>query len=354
MNNGGTITASSRTITITSPGKPSTTYPYTYSGENLSIFRLGLGSSGIVYGGTELPYDFFAFNPGKPTAGVSMQGQIGGGEPYSLLAYNQLLYIAAYSAPNLEIYDPSKPFDVTENPLNIPSGNFQSSLRPLAMIGAPNNHLYIGAIAPYGALTGPLVVWNTQNNSDIQEFFPIKNQGIESLATTTGSCQNGTAGYCIIGGTTIFGGGGTTPATSSAQLFSWNAANNTVIHQYLIPNVSNPTTITDLLTNPANGYIYGIANNRTGSYVFVFNPATGTFVSAGTKLPFSADIYNSAAIYQGKIWGVSSQGIFNINLGNLSQATLIPSANPITAGFAIQANVIYFASKSSLWSYTIS
>ena len=353
LRDGGAITVSARSIAISSPGKPQATYPYTYRGENLSIFRLGLGSNGIVYGGTVLPYDFLAFNPGKPSDGIMMQGQLGGGEPYSMLAYNQLLYIAAYSAPNLEIYDPSKPFDITKNPLNIPSGNFQPSLRPLAMIGAPGNHLFIGAIAPYGRLTGPLIVWNTRNNSDIQEYFPVQNQGVASLTTTAGRCQNSAGSYCIIGATTIFGGGGTIPATSSARIFSWDPVNHAVLRQYSIPNVSNATSITDLLTNPANGYIYGIANNRTGSYIFVFNPHSGTFINGGTKLPFSGEIYNSAVIYQGKIWGVSSRGIFNINLVNVSQATLIPSPRSITAGFVMSRNVIYFASKSSLWSYTI-
>jgi|SRR5579875_49228 hypothetical protein len=352
LNDGGTISVSNTQITVTHPGKSSSIFPYMYAGRNLSIFRFAAGPDGKVYGGTVLPYDFFSFNPANPAAGVMMNGQIGNGEPYAQLTYNKLFYIASYTSPSLEIYDPAQPFNGTTNPALISSNNFQSDLRPEAMIGAANNHLYIGAIASYGKLTGPLVIWNTLNNNDIQEYFPIQNQGIVSLTTTKGNCLNSSGNYCVIGGTTIYGGGGTNPSTSSAQLFSWDVTTSMVVHRYFIPAVSNPNTITDLLVNPANGYVYGIATNSSGNYLFIFNPATGTFINQGSKLPFSGPIYNSAAIYNGKIWGLSSQGVFSINLQNTSQVILALSSVTITAGFAMIGATIYFASGSNLYSYT--
>ncbi len=170
---------------------------------------------------------------------------------------------------------------------------------------------------------------------------------------TTGACQDSGGNQCLIGGTTIYGGEGTTPKTSSAQLFSWDMTKKTVIHQYTIPNVTAPILITDLVTNPVNGYVYGIARTTSENYLFTFNPSTGTIVSSGKILPFGAVIYNSAVIYQGKIWGLSYQGVFNIDLNNVGQATLIKSPELITAGFAMQGNSIYFATNSGLWSYTL-
>ena len=353
LSDGGTININNTTITVTHPNQKSATFPYTYAGRSLSIFRLALGPDGNVYGGTVLPYDFFTFSPSNPSAGVQMKGQRGWGEPYSELAFNKLFYTASYYSPSLEVYDPSKPFDGNTNPQVIASNNFQQDLRPEAMIGAANNHLYIGAIASYGKLTGPLVIWNTLNNNDIQEYFPIQNQSVVSLTTTKGTCLNSGGSYCVIGGTTIYGGGGTNPSTSAAQLFSWDVTKNTVVHHYFIPGVSNPNTITDLLVNPTNGYVYGIATNSAGNYVFVFNPATGAFINNGSKLPFSSAIYNSATIYNGKIWGLSSQGVFSINLQNVSQMTLVPSSAAITAGFAMSGITMYFASGSNLYSYRI-
>lgn len=127
-----------------------------------------------------------------------------------------------------------------------------------------------------------------------------------------------------------------------------------VAHQYTIPNVSAVNTITDLVTNPANGYVYGIACASSGTYAFVFNPATGTFINGGTLLPFSGAIYNSAAFYNGKIWGLSPQGVFSIDPLHLSKATVSKSPAPVTAGFVLRGNKMYFASASQLWSYQLS
>ena len=355
LHDGSTINVTATSIIVIQPNQVTKTYPYTYRGENISLFRIGAGPNGKVYAGSLLPYDLFSFDPRQPASGLLMQGQVGGGQPYSLLAYNQKLYIAAYGEPlgTLEIYDPSKPLGDQMNPVTIPSEIIRHDLRSEALVEASNNHLYVGAIASYGELTGPLIDWNPQNNSDIQEYFPIQDQGVSSLAVTTGTCQGSTGNQCLIGGTTIYGGEGTTPKTSSAQLFSWDMTKKTVIHQYTIPNVTAPILITDLVTNPINGYVYGIARTTSENYLFTFNPATGAIVSSGKMLPFGAVIYNSAAIYQGKIWGLSYQGVFNINLNNVGQATLIKSPEVITTGFALQGNSIYFATNSGLWSFTL-
>jgi len=354
FHDGSTIQVTTTSIIVTQANKATKTYPYTYTGKNTSFFRIARGPDGKVYAGSLLPYDLFSFDPRQPNNGVQILGQVGGGEPYSLLAYNQKLYIAAYGESSvLEIYDPWKPLSDSTNPVAIPSQSIRKDLRPQALVEASNNQLYVGAIASYGELTGPLIAWNPQNNSDIQEYFPIQNQGVSSLAATRGACQGSGGDQCLIGGTTIYGGEGTTPKTSAAQLFSWDLTKKTVIHQYTIPNVTDPIMITDLITNPANGYVYGIARTTSENYLFIFNPSTGTIVSSVKFLPFGAVIYNSVAIYQGKIWGLSYQGVFNIDLNNVSQATLIRSPDVITTGFALQGNNIYFASNSGLWSYTL-
>lgn len=330
------------------------TFPYTYQGKKLSIFRLGLGPDGQIYGGTTLPYDLFSYAPNNPSAGVTVKGQVGWGQPYSFLAYNNLLYIGAYSAPPLAVYNPTRPFDAQSNPLNV-SGNLPTDLRSQAMTAAPNNYLYMGATAGYGQMTGPLVVMNTQNTSNIQQFFPVQNQGVATLITSSSTCQGSSASFCIIGGTSIYGGSGTTSQTISAQLFSWDPTTNAVVHTYSVPDVSNPNTITDLVTDPSTGYVYGIATSSDGCYLFVFNPSSGQFINGGTLLPLDRGAtYNSATIYNGKFWGVSPDGIFSVDLSDLTQSTLYPSSVTITAGFALNGNTLYFASNSSLWSFTIS
>jgi len=350
---GRTITVGTTNMTIMSPDKSTKTYPYLYAGQPMMIFRMGLGPDQKIYGGTALPYDFFSFDPVSPAAGVAMLGQAGDGEPYSMLSVNNRLYIASYSLPILSIYDPSQSFDAKTNPLNINPPGMAVSMRPQALVASSDGHLYVGTIAAYGQLTGSLIAWNTQNNSDIVQYYPVPNQGISSLTTVQGSCKDIVNG-CLIGGSTITGGSGSTSVASSAVLFSWDTTKNAVAHQYTLPNVSAVSTITDLVTNPANGYVYGIACASSGTYAFVFNPATGKFINGGTLLPFSGAIYNSATLYNGKIWGLTSQGIFSIDPLHLSKATLSKSPAPVTAGFVLRGNKMYFASNSQLWSYQLS
>jgi hypothetical protein len=280
---GRTITVGETSITITYPDKSIKTYPYLYAGQPLAIFRIGLGPDQKIYGGTILPYDLISFDPASLTKRVTMLGQIGGGEPYSMLAANNRFYIAGYGSPTMTIYDPIQPFNAQANSFTFTPQDMPTSLRPQALIAGSNNHLYAGAIAPYGALTGPLISWNTQNNSDIVQYYPVQNQGVSSLAVAGQSCKDVVSGSCLIGGTTIYDGGGTTPKASAAVLFSWDTTKNVMAHQYTIPNVSAVSTITDLVTNPANGYVYGIACASSGTYVFVFNPATGKFINGTAR-----------------------------------------------------------------------
>ena len=358
LKDGSTIAVSPTTTTISHPDGSTQTFPYTYTGRNLSIFRLGAGPNGKIYGGTAMPYDFFSFDTSHPTSGTSTLGQLGDGEPYSFAAFNGLLNIAAYSSQPLEIFNPTQPFNAAANPFNAATSTVQTDLRPQAMISAPNGNLYIGAIASYGKLTGPLIAWNTGNRADQQEFYPEQNQGVTSLTLSRGKCQGSGGSFCVIGGTSIYGGSGTTPTTSAAQLFTWDTTTNTIVRQYTIPNVRNPSMITDLVTDQASGYVYGIAISSAGDYVFAFNPATGTFVNGVKLLPFGfpGSVYNSATIYNGKFWGVAPQGIFSVNLGagSIGQATLFQSSSTITAGFAVSGNALYFGSNSDLWSYTMS
>lgn len=352
---GSYIAVSTTTITLTYPNGSTKSYPYTYAGRNLFVFRLGLGPDGNVYSGTAMPFDLFSFNPAQPGVGVTLHGYAGDGQAYAMQAYHNRLYIASYGGPGpaLSSYDPARPFSST-NPLSNPAGNVPEDLRPWGMTTAPNGKVYIGALASYGKQTGPLIAWNTQNNSDVQQFFPITDQGITSLSITGGHCQYSTASYCLIGGTSIYGGSGTTPSTSNAQLFTWDVTGNKVIHTYAIPNVKNVSQITDLVVNPANGYVYGVAASSQGCYLFAFNPTNGTFLNGGTLLPLGAGAtYNSAIIYNGKFWGLAPEGVFNVNLANLAPPTLIHSPTTINAGFAVKGNILYFGSNSGLWSYTM-
>ncbi len=348
--NGDKLVLQYPSITIMHPDKSTDSFANTYHGKDLHIWRIGSGPGHLIYGGTVFPYNMFAFHPQQPDAGIFLLGQAEGGQPYAMLNKDEKLYSAVYGGPPLQIFDPQQPFTSQTNPQYILDSGIPQDVRALAMVRMNDGMISIGAIASYGQLTGPLVMWNTKTPRYVQQYYPVTNEGIASL--TVGPTFDH-AQSSLIGGTTIYGGSGISPTSSGAHLFIWNVEARRVSQIYTIPNVPNALTITDLSTDPSTGYIYGIAQSLQGSYAFIFNELTGTFIDGGTLLPIDVgQLYNSAAIYQGKLWGLFPSGIFAIDLQNLQHVSAWPSPTEITAGFAMQDGTLYYASHNQLWSYT--
>jgi sugar lactone lactonase YvrE len=93
------------------------------------------------------------------------------------------------------------------------------------------------------------------------------------------------------------------------------------------------------------------ARRAPGATLFVFDPATRE-VSHVTPLDFDT-IYNSVAVGpDGKIWGLSSSGIFQIDAESCRISLAAMAPEPITGGFAMDSTGIYYASGSSLYRYT--
>ena len=352
-------------------------YPYTYQGNNIKIFRIGIGPDSNIYAGSILPFYLTKFIPGNPASGLINLGPIAAGEPYSMLSYNGKLEIATYTSPALMSYDPTTP--ISPNPYVSPncgattnapnpqclnvinnwssSGGVAGDLRPEALIAAPDGNLYTGSVAHFGQLNGPLVKWNVQTGT-ASAYYPFSNLGVGSLAVAN-ACQGVTStAFCLIGGTTTFGGVGATPTATTSPLFIWDPAANAMVSNFTIPNAPKVSKITDLITNPKNNYVYGIAMSSSGNYLFIFNPKTGTFVNGGTPFPFSP-IYNSVDIgSDGNIWGVAATGIFRINLTTNTAQLVSLSPQPITAGFVLvkdptNGDTIYFGSNADLYMFSV-
>ncbi|GEM_PF-1087054 len=365
-------------VVVKHPDGTQDTRAYTYGGAFPNIFRLAQGPDNAIYAGTVLPYYLTKFSPAAPAAALTNLGYLGGGEPYSMLASGGKLVMGAYSAGALLLnYDPSLP--VAPNPYinpkcsattNLPNpqciqniaglDNARPSgdLRTKPLIAGLDGNLYTGSVGHYGQTNGPLIKWNQQSNT-ASAYYPYPNLGIASLASAP-VCQGiTTANACLIAGTTTGVGGGATVTATTSPLFIWNTATNAMVKQFTIPSVTNIVEISSLILNPATNYIYGIANNTHGSYLFIFNPKTGTFINGGTKLPFTAPLYSSVAIgSDGNIWGIYGTGIFKINVTTNTVQSVATAPVAITAGFALVKNAasgdkLYFGSYADLYVYKL-
>jgi hypothetical protein len=317
-----------------------TTHSFHYTGKDLAIFRLGLGPDGMIYGSTALPMHFFRVGPAD--GHLKDLGMLGGGEFYAFLSYSNYLLGAAYSGKTpLMIYNPHAPFapgeEANANPRLVHYKKQARDWRPHAMITGPDNKIYLGAVAGYGLLGGPLTVWDVQNNH--VESFPhvVKDQSVISLTAVND---------LIVGGTTVRGGGGSRPTQREAKLFVWNPKNKQKLFE-TVP-VPEARSITNLIAAP-NGLVYGFAKNM----LFVFDPMERKVVHT-TKLPFQGAIYNSVGFGQDRqIWGLAHEGIFTINPQNNTIKLVDKAPEKITAGFALQGNNLYYASGSKVYSYTL-
>lgn len=309
-----------------------------YPGKEIGVFRLGLGPDGMIYGSSVLPIHFFRVHPDPPLRGgspgeLTTLGELGGGEFYSFLRHGDLLIGAAYSgrAP-LMLYRPERPFHpgtgAQDNPRLVHFEGEDSGWRPQAMISGPRGKVYLGAVAGYGKLGGPLVEFDSATLA--VNSFPdlVQDQSVITLAIV---------GDLIVGGTTVTGGGGSFPKAMEAKLFLWGPAR----HEKLFETVPVPGAreITDLVAGE-DGRVFGIAG---GKELFVFDTRARRVVHHAA-LPFSGVIYNAIAPGPGgRLHGLAADGIFSIDIRTYQVQMEATYPERITAGFALQGSAIYFA-----------
>ena len=337
LQDGRTVAVSAGKITVHTPSTNQTvSLPYNYVGEPLALFRVGFGPDGMLYNSSVLPFNLVFADPVQGQ--ITTLGNLGGGEAYSLMPYNGRLLIAAYSglAP-LMSYDPLGTFAPAAskgNPLEINYAGANEGWRPESMIVGPQGLIYIGAVAGYGLIEGPMTVWDTASNQ-VASYDIYPDQSVVSVTPTGGM---------IVGGTSIAGGGGSHPTATQAYVFVWDPATQQKVFD--VAPVANASAIDNLATAP-DGTVFGI----TGTTLFVFDPQK-LAVSYTAMLPFSGVLSSTLMLGpDGNLWGLASSGIFNINPAT-RKATLVTKApQAITAGMAMDTSFIYYASNAVLMRY---
>lgn len=315
---------------------------FNYDGNELPIFRLGLGPDGQIYGSSALPAHLFRWD--QRLARFVDLGDLGGGEVYSFLSSNHKLFMAAYGADApLMILDPAKPpKDDPENgnPALVNFDNADQGWRPSALIQASNGKLYIGANSGYGKLGGPLCLWDPNSGQVEQYLNLIQDQSVIALCPWKDR---------ILGGTTINGGLGSHPTQKEAKVFAYDPTAKKVLFEVTLPGISS----VENLQMASDGLLYGIG----GHTWFAFDPRARSLVFK-KDLPFpGGTIYNSLNLGpDGRIWGLAGHplaGIFAIDPATQTINIEARAPKPITAGTAIKDGYLYFTCGSDLYRYPI-
>jgi hypothetical protein len=339
---GRTVTYAGRTISVTDPKTGQVeTRKTDYRGKTHSYFRMALGPDGMLYATTAMPIHFVQADPDSTR--WEELGQPGAGEFYSLLAWKDVLVGAAYcgDAP-IMIYRPGKPWapdtKPTGNPWLIHYEGESRPWRPMAMIAGPGDKIYIGAIANYGELGGPLCVLDPATGKVEQYTNLVKDQSVVALAALPDGC--------IIGGTAVGGGAGSFSTQTEARLFLWDTAK----HEKVFETVPVPGQGSiDALAVGKDGLVYGFA----GKIFFLFDPKEQKVVD---RAPHDLGVITFNAVFpgpEGTLYGLSAKGIFSIAPDTRRPSMLAAYPGGVGGGFAIRGRDIFFTSGPDIVSYTL-
>ena len=312
-----------------------------YKGKSQSLFRIGFGPDGQLYGSTAMPIHFIRADPDSER--WEELGQAGGGEFYSFLAWKEVLLGAAYSgsAP-LMVYRPGQPWAPDtkpgSNPWLVHYAGENSGWRPLAMIAGPGDKVYIGAVSGYGQLGGPLCVFDPVTGKVEQYPHLVQDQSVVALV----ALPDGR----LVGGTTIGGGGGSHPTQTAAKLFVWDPVKRE--KQLELVPVPDAGSVAALALGP-DGMVYGAA----GATLFVVDPTAQRVIDAAPH-GLGDVVYN--AVFpgpEGRLYGLSSNGIFSIDPATRRPQILATYPGGIEGGGAIRGREIFFTSGPQIISYLL-
>jgi hypothetical protein len=316
--------------------------PYAYQGRELAVFRIGFGPDAALYGSTILPARLVKLDAARGR--FDELGDLGGGEVYIFLPHGHKLLMAGYStgAP-LMTFDVTQPFQKAPapNPALVDYAGGDESWRALAAVAGPDGKAYLGGLAGYGKLGGPLIAWDVEHQTI--DAYPglIHDQSISALDVWKGR---------IIAGTSIYGGMGAKPTQKDARMLLWDPVTRKIVFQ--VAPLPGAVSIENLAVAP-NGLVYAIASRK----MFVFDVERRA-VTAIRDLPFpGGTVYGSLGIGpNGRIWGLAPDakaGIFAINPSTNDIELVATPPKPATGGFAIRGDYLYFAAGADVYRYAL-
>lgn len=174
---------------------------------------------------------------------------------------NDKVYFGTYGGAVIYRYDPTQPYKKDANPslaFNIEDG--QS--RPFAF-ATGEDQLFIGTIADYGLVKGALTMYDEPTDTWTTIPDIVENQSVMSVAYKDG---------LVYGGTTIHGGGGSSPAASEAKMFIFDPKTKSKVKEFspAIPGMASHQLIGDLKEGP-DGLLWGVTWGKTASGTTVYS-----------------------------------------------------------------------------------
>ncbi|MGP9581079.1 hypothetical protein ACT3SQ_04325 [Brachybacterium sp. AOP42-C2-15] len=137
------------------------------------------------------------------------EGGIGQGQ--GMTVHDGIVYIGLYPSARISAYDPTENWE-QGNPREVASLDDDGQDRPFALVSA-GDQLAIGTVAEYGSLNGSLALYDPVTDELTVHTEEFSDRSIIALVHHDG---------VLYGGTTIYGGNGSTPTRAEGTVFAWN------------------------------------------------------------------------------------------------------------------------------------
>ncbi len=319
------------------------TAKFTPHGEGANTFVIGAGPDGLIFGSTAMPLRMFRYDP-RTGQSVDLGNPCppAGGEIYSFLAVDGKLWSCAYPSSVLSVYDPAKPWSVGPSPDSNPrvfGALGDGHLRPRAMILGPGRDLYIGSHPPYGELGGAMAVFD-RGAFRVEENYRnlIPNQSIVALAYDP-------ATNLVFGGSSIVGGGGAHVTETEAHFFVWDPVGKRKVDDLTFG--PETTTINAMVVAGGKVFFFTVPSNL----LCVYDIASRKIVhKAPTAQPSVLDTSLGVA-HDGRLLGLTSRGVIAIDTATYEVTEIAQSPVPVSCGFALTEDAVYFGSGVHLYRY---
>lgn len=270
--------------------------------EPVGIQSLALGPDGKIYSSGTLTGGFASYSPDNNE--IVSNSSFGQGE--NMIATDRYLYIGVYPRANIYKYDPSLPFDHDKfNPEEATNPKLLFSLkdyeqdRPFGFAEG-DGKVFIGTVGQYGSLEGSLTVLEEETEEYEVFYNLIENESIVSLEYKDG---------LVYGGTSVFGGLGTTPIEEEAKLFIFDPKMKKIIYEE-VPLEGEKAI--SALTFDDEGNLWGMSPGK----IFQFDTKSRQIVK--TKELFSFDWEGKTNYWRGAFLSYEDNGKFyGTTLGTL-------------------------------------
>ncbi|MPV35609.1 FIMAH domain-containing protein [Georgenia subflava] len=186
--------------------------------------------------------------------------ELGQGESFAFL--DGKAYIGVYPSARVYEYDPTQEWSET-NARQVVDLRIEGQDRPFGLV-AVEDKLAVGSVAGYGLRQGALTLVDPTDGS-YTAYQPVEEHGVISLTYRDG---------VIYGGTTIYGGNGSTPIDDDGRVFAWDVEAEELLWETVA--IAGEKGVGSL-TFGDDGRLFG----ATVGHVFEIDPETGEVLREG-------------------------------------------------------------------------